>query len=107
MRISLGTESPLLDQGNELVRLMRRSVTRSVREGRNGFARVTEEYGIEGDLDEKGLVEARRIESLLVPGSGVWGGERDDGWRRVVGEIGEWFGKVLGGRREEMRKDQR
>jgi acetyl esterase/lipase len=96
MRVSLGTESPLLDQGDELVRLMRRSVMRSVREGRNGFARVGEGYGIEGDLEERGLTEARKVESLLVPGSGVWGSEREEVWRSVVVAVGEWFREVLG-----------
>jgi len=70
---------------------------RSVREGRNGFARVCEGYGIDGDLEERKLAEARRVESLLVPGSGLWGAEREEGWRRVVSAVGEWFGKVLGG----------
>jgi len=95
MRVSLGTESPLLDQGEELVRLMRRSVIKSVREGRNGFTRVEEGYGPEEDLEERVLAEARRVESLLVPESGVWGEEREEGWRRVVGAVGEWFGDVL------------
>jgi acetyl esterase/lipase len=96
IQVTLGTESPLLDQGEELVRLMRRSVIKSVREGRNGFARVEEGYGAEGDLEERTLAEARRVESLLVPGSGVWGAEREEAWRRVVGAVGEWFGDVLG-----------
>ena len=101
MRVSIGTESPLLDQGEELVRLMRRSVVRSVREGRNGFARIGEGYGAERDLEERALTEARRVESLLIPGSGVWGTEREDGWRGVVSGVGEWFGEVLreGGRK--------
>ena len=101
MRVSIGTESPLLDQGEELVRLMRRSVVRSVREGRNGFARTGEGYGAERDLEERALTEARRVESLLIPGSGVWGTEREDGWRGVVSGVGEWFGEVLreGGRK--------
>ena len=69
---------------------------KSVREGRNGFAKVEEEYGADGDLEGRALVESRRIESLLVSGSGVWGAEREEGWRSVVGAVGKWFGDVLG-----------
>jgi len=96
VRISLGAESPLRDQGEELVRLMRRSVVRSVREGRNGFARVAKGYGVEGNLEEREVEEARRIECWLVRGSGVWGLEGEEGWTKAVGRVGEWFGEVLG-----------
>lgn len=75
LSVSLGEESVLRDQGEELVKLVKRSVIRDAR-----------------SEDEAG----RRVGLTLRPGAGLWSGPfREPDWREEVEAIGAWFGRVL------------
>jgi acetyl esterase/lipase len=100
MRISLGEETPLYDQGEELVKLLRRSIIRA-RQGRAGNRSLLDSFE-EEDLDETektaiALKEAeRRIEFHMPSRTGIWGTGDDPGWRNDVVDAGIWFRRVLG-----------
>ncbi|KAL0261375.1 hypothetical protein SLS55_002805 [Diplodia seriata] len=75
LTVSVGEESMLFDQGEELVRLVKRSVDKNA---------VTE-----GEAE-------RRVGLRLRPGAGLWSGPfRARDWHQEVGAIGAWFGRIL------------
>lgn len=100
MRISLGEATPLYDQGEELVKLLRRSIIRT-REGRAGNQAMLDRFE-EGEIDETrknvlALDEAERRIEFHVPGrNAFWGSSSEPQWRNDVMEVGAWFRKVLG-----------
>lgn len=100
MRISVGEETPLYDQGEELVKLLRRSVMR-IREGRAGNQAMLDRFEQE-ELDEKrknvlALEEAEQRIEFHMPGRiSIWGSPVEPQWRNDVMEVGAWFRKVLG-----------
>lgn len=100
MRISLGEATPLYDQGEELVKLLRRSIIRT-REGRAGNQAMLDRFE-EEELDETrknaiALEEAERRIEFHMPGrSAIWGSPSEPQWRNDVMEVGAWFRKVLG-----------
>jgi acetyl esterase/lipase len=100
MRISLGAETPLYDQGEELVKLLRRSIIRT-REGRAGNQAMLDRFE-EEEVDETrktiiALEEAEKRIEFHMPGrTGIWGSPSDPGWRNDVVDAGAWFRKVLG-----------
>ena len=73
MRLEVGEQSLLSDQGMELVQLMRRSII-------NSDPAIRSEPTSELWTD--------RVEAISRPGLGLWG-EKD------LAEIGRWFGRVL------------
>lgn len=97
--ISISSRSPLRDQGDELTRLMRRSVVRAVQKGRNGFSNV--DSGYESSEDEAARFEGAnaeaeaRIQFVDSPGGIFWGSESDATWREDVERVGKWFKDVL------------
>jgi len=106
MRVSVGEESVLHDQGVELVKLARRSVLRDLETGRN-LRKGNEGYlaDLDGIDDEElreerhnqAVAESERRVSLSVnTGVGLWGSPGEHGWRRQVEEIGSWFRRMLG-----------
>ncbi|TLD32338.1 hypothetical protein E2P81_ATG05314 [Venturia nashicola] len=102
MRISLGEETPLYDQGEELVKLLRRSIIRT-REQRAGTRSVLDRFDqakfdkmMKNDL---ALEEAEQKIEFHMPGRiSIWGSPSEPQWRNDVMEVGEWFRKVLGPR---------
>ena len=73
IRVELGKEHVLHDQGTELAQLMRRSVTATRRK----------------ELPEEGEADAKdHIELLERDGMGLWGEKEAD-------EVGRWFAEVL------------
>ncbi|EKG11446.1 hypothetical protein MPH_11461 [Macrophomina phaseolina MS6] len=75
LRVSVGEECVLRDQGEELVKLVQRSVVRDTRS--------------EDEAD-------RRARLTLRPGAGLWSGPfRESDWREEIGAVGAWFGRVL------------
>ncbi|KAF4541926.1 Alpha beta hydrolase [Lasiodiplodia theobromae] len=76
LSVSVGEESVLLDQAEEFVRLMKRSMSR--------------------DFDSEDEAN-RRVGLRLRPGAGLWSGPfRGPNWEKEIGAIGAWFGRVLG-----------
>ncbi|KAF2139427.1 uncharacterized protein K452DRAFT_289987 [Aplosporella prunicola CBS 121167] len=75
MRVSVGAHAILHDQGQELVKLMRRSISR----------------------DEKSDIEAElRVRFAPKAGAGLWTGPaRASNWRMEVEALGRWFRSTL------------
>jgi hypothetical protein len=100
MRISLGEATPLYDQGEELVKLLRRSIIRT-REDRAGNQAMLDRFE-EEEIDETrktviALEEAERRIEFHMPGcTGIWGSSSEPEWRNDVIDAGAWFRKVLG-----------
>jgi acetyl esterase/lipase len=100
MRISLGEATPLYDQGEELVKLLRRSIIRT-HEGRAGNQAILDRFE-EEEIGETrktaiALEEAERRIEFHMPGHiGIWGSPSEPGWRNDVMDAGVWFRKVLG-----------
>ncbi|RDI85928.1 hypothetical protein Vi05172_g4081 [Venturia inaequalis] len=100
MRISIGEETPLYDQGEELVKLLRRSIIR-IREGRAGNQAMLDRFE-EEELDEtrkkgRALEEAEQRIEFHMPGRiSIWGSPSEPQWRNDVMEVGAWFRRVLG-----------
>lgn len=97
--ISISDESPLRDQDEEFVRLMRRSVVRDVQKGRNGFTDVDSGYESVEDhaarFDGANAEATSRIQTLISSGNRIWGSESDLAWRADVERVGRWFKQVL------------
>lgn len=98
VRISGGSQSPLYDSNEEFVKLLRKSVVRTVSRRSNTQAlldRFDEEPLAEDDRLEAAIEEAeRKIEYHLAEGVGLWGTE-DERWLNEVFQVGQWFRKVL------------
>jgi acetyl esterase/lipase len=97
-RLSTGTTTPLADMNEEFVKLLRRSVVRSVlaRADTQALLDRFEEESLDRDERlELAVSEAeRRVEYHVNEGGGLWGlGEK---WRGEVEAVGRWFGGVLG-----------
>lgn len=97
--VSISNETPLRDQGEEFVRVMRRSVVRDVQKGRSGFTRADSGYESAEDqaarFDNANAEATARIQTLTSPGNRLWGSESDLNWRADVEKVGRWFKKVL------------
>ncbi|KAJ9667338.1 hypothetical protein H2201_002539 [Coniosporium apollinis] len=117
MRVSVGEESVLRDQGVEFVKYMRRAVVRESERNGGGKGGGGKEYledlsrdrGIGGGLGEevgrddgaaKAEAEAeaeKRVLLQTVPGVGLLAGSgEDESWRRGVDDVGVWFRGVMG-----------
>jgi acetyl esterase/lipase len=98
MRISIGDESPLYDQSEELVLLLRRSIMRSYqrRSSRQPYDRFDEVSHDENETTNRALADAeRRVEFHVQSQTGLWGIDSNPTWRADVMEAGAWFRKVL------------
>jgi acetyl esterase/lipase len=100
IRISLGDETALYDQGEELVRLLRRSIIRT-NEARASnqlaFDRFEEDDLSDLQKANYALAEAeKRIEFHVPSQVGLWGRLGDASWQSDVLQAGTWFRKVLG-----------
>jgi acetyl esterase/lipase len=96
MRISVGYESPLYDQNEELVRLLRRSIfRRSQKQSSQVYDRFEEESS-EEEMTKSALADAeRRIEFHVPSQTGIWGLDSNPAWRTDVMEAGTWLRKAL------------
>lgn len=117
MRVTVGEESVLRDQGVEFVKYMRRAVVkagernggvggrgkseyldglRSAGEGGEGLG----EDGAREDGAARAQAEAEAEKQVVletVPGVGLWGrSSGDEGWRRGIEEVGAWFRGAMG-----------
>lgn len=99
IRISLGEATPLYDQGEELVKVLRRSIIRT-RDGQAGSQAMVDRF----EEEEVGatrknvlaLEEAERRIEFHMPGRiGIWGSPSEPQWRNDLVDIGAWFRKVL------------
>jgi acetyl esterase/lipase len=98
MRISIGIQSPLYDQGEELVLLLRRSIMRSHHKSssRQPYDRFDEASQDEDAVTQRALAEAeRRVEFHVNSDTGLWGCESEPNSRTNVIEAGAWLRKVL------------
>jgi acetyl esterase/lipase len=104
MLISGGTDSLLLDQSEEFVRLMRRSVSKEHLQNLSldfkvemtDDAEKTEE--IVGKMEEARKRAERRVQWILKPGHFGWAerGKRSDGeWKEYLNDAGSWFRNCL------------
>jgi len=94
--VALSDAAPLADQGDEFVRLLRRSIERDVRRGRSGFAVVSGAYGGPAGAEDAAREAEDRVRVLRGREAVVWGREGEEAWREDVQEVGAWFGSVLG-----------
>jgi acetyl esterase/lipase len=99
MRIGIGNQSPLYDQSEELVLLLRRSIMRSHhgKSSRQPYDRFDEDSQDEDAVTQRALAEAeRRVEFHVNSHTGLWGVASEPTWRTDVMQAGAWFRKVLG-----------
>ncbi|KAF2421133.1 alpha/beta-hydrolase [Tothia fuscella] len=96
MRISTGSGSPLFDQNEEMVRLLRRSVLRKHTASRKFDQFEDDLEEAQKELVEMALAEAEKKVEFHVPANtGLWGLPGDLTWRNEVNEVGAWFRRVL------------
>ncbi|KIW04431.1 uncharacterized protein PV09_04701 [Verruconis gallopava] len=101
VRLSVGDANPLLDQNEEFVKLLRRSVVRTAQ------SRATTQAMLDRFDDIAAATEAERlqmavetaeekVEYHILRGVGLWATARDGEWLEEVWNVGRWFRKILG-----------
>jgi hypothetical protein len=89
--ITTGAESPLFDQGAELVKVLRRSIARHALKARTGRIRWH-------DAGEKEMYEemaAEKVQSNNPQSIGLWTEQTNDTWKQNVHEVGSWMKRQL------------
>jgi acetyl esterase/lipase len=101
--VSVGTEVVLVDQIEEFVKLMRRSIVREyVKNARNErYSPLSNESGEdeklpEAAVDEATMISERQVKLTLNDRVGLWtGNHRSEDWRRQIQDVGAWFRSTL------------
>jgi acetyl esterase/lipase len=89
--VTTGTESPLSDQGTELVKVLRRSTARHALKAHAGRIRWH-------DAGEKDMYEgmaAEKVRHNSLEGIGLWTEQTNDTWKLNVQEVGAWMKQQL------------
>jgi acetyl esterase/lipase len=89
--ITTGMESPLLDQGTELAKVLRRSMARNALKSHAGRVRWH-------DASEKRMYEEHAAEKVLLnetQGIGLWSKQNNDDWSENVQRVGAWMKERL------------
>jgi acetyl esterase/lipase len=99
VRMSIGEANPLFDQDEEFVKLLRRSVVRSVENRASTQAmldRFDEAPATKMERLELAVAAAEeRVEYHVHAGTGLWGTAKETEWLDQVWRVAGWFRKVL------------